>query len=111
MFKRPLTLLALLSLQFHAISQEIPQPRSYVAYQVSEKPIVDGQLNESAWQAADWSEPFLDIQGPDLPTPNQLTQMKMLWDQEYLYIGVKLYEKTSGPLILKENPSSFMRMT
>ncbi|MBI0400686.1 carbohydrate-binding family 9-like protein [Cyclobacterium marinum] len=93
MFKRPLTLLALLSLQFHAISQEIPQPRSYVAYQVSEKPIVDGQLNESAWQAADWSEPFLDIQGPDLPTPNQLTQMKMLWDQEYLYIGVKLYEK------------------
>lgn len=93
MFKKPLSLLALLSLTFNVFSQDIPQPRSYVAYQVTEKPIIDGQLNETTWQDADWSEPFLDIQGPDLPTPNQLTQMKMLWDQENLYIGVKLNEK------------------
>ena len=78
MFKQILLFISLSLLNFNAFSQDIPQAKGYVAYQVTERPIVDGLLDETSWQAADWSDPFLDIQGAHLPTPTQLTQMKML---------------------------------
>tara|TARA_R110002096_G_scaffold119088_2_gene257973 strand:+ start:6948 stop:7961 length:1014 start_codon:yes stop_codon:yes gene_type:complete len=71
----------------------LPQAKGYVAYKVSQKPIIDGKLEESNWLAANWSSPFMDIQGTDFPIPNQLTQMKMLWDENFLYIGILLKEK------------------
>lgn len=84
-------LVLILSIQ-ESYSQPTPQPRNYVSYFVAEPPTIDGKLTETCWLEASWSEPFLDIQGPDFPQPEPLTQMKMLWDEEYLYIGVRLEE-------------------
>jgi hypothetical protein len=51
---------------------------------------VDGRLDEPAWQAASWTEDFVDILGPSRPTPRFRTRAKMLWDSTNLYIGVEL---------------------
>jgi hypothetical protein len=72
--------------------QDTPHPQGYVAYQVANKPVIDGLLDDAQWMAANWSEAFQDIRGGDFPAPDQLTQMKMLWDKDFLYIGVKLNE-------------------
>jgi len=76
----------------NAFSQDVPHPQGYVAYQVANKPSIDGLLDDAQWMAANWSEDFQDIRGGDFPEPGQQTQMKMLWDENFLYIGVKLYE-------------------
>ena len=43
-----------------------PHPRGYVAYRADSTPALNGRLDlQPCWQAAPWSEDFLDIQGPE----------------------------------------------
>ncbi|SFE36128.1 Carbohydrate family 9 binding domain-like [Thermophagus xiamenensis] len=72
----------------------IPQfdPRSYVCYKVSSPIVVDGKLNEEAWQLVPWTEPFMDIRGGNFPAPPFETKVKILWDNNFLYIAAQLEE-------------------
>lgn len=67
-------------------------PRTYVCYRTDQPLRIDGRLDEPAWQAAHWSEPFIDIEGPHRPSPPYQTHIKLLWDDTYLYIGADLEE-------------------
>jgi hypothetical protein len=66
-------------------------PRHYEAHK-AQHIIVDGKLDEAAWQAVPWTELFVDIEGAVKPAPRFQTRMKMLWDDNYLYIGAELSE-------------------
>jgi len=67
-------------------------PRSYVAYRTAQPVKVDGRLDEPAWQAAAWTDDFVDIEGPSKPAPRFRTRAKMLWDSTNLYIAAELTE-------------------
>ena len=67
-------------------------PRKYVAYRTPAKLKVDGKLDEAAWNAAAWSEAFVDIQGDAHPRPRFRTRAKMLWDDEYFYVSAEMEE-------------------
>ncbi len=52
---------------------------------------IDADLDKPEWAAAPWSEPFGEIRGADAPLearppPTCVTRMKMLWDDEFLYV-------------------------
>lgn len=68
-------------------------PRSYVCFRMETPPVIDGKLDEKAWKKAPWTQTFVDIEGAKKPTPLQKTKVKMLWDNQYLYIGAVLHEK------------------
>ncbi|MCM4156977.1 carbohydrate-binding family 9-like protein [Gramella sp. AN32] len=65
-------------------------PLSYVAFKTSEEINIDGKASEEAWKLAKWSENFIDIEGVE--TPAYKTNVKMLWDEEYLYFYTKMEE-------------------
>jgi hypothetical protein len=67
-------------------------PRGYVCCRASGPVAIDGRLDEPAWRAAAWSEDFADIEGDSRPRPRYRTRMKMLYDDECLYIGAELEE-------------------
>jgi ketosteroid isomerase-like protein len=67
-------------------------PRGYVCYCAPTAPQIDGKPNEAAWDAAPWSEDFIDIEGSIRPAPRFRTRMKMLWDDKYLYVAASLEE-------------------
>ncbi len=67
-------------------------PKSYDARFVKDAPKLDGKLNDASWDAAPWTDDFLDIQGPALAAPRYRTRAKMLWDNEYFYIAAELQE-------------------
>lgn len=67
-------------------------PRSYVCRRASCPIPIDGDLDKEVWNSADWSEDFVDIEWPEKPDPPLQTRMKMLWDEDLLYIGAKLEE-------------------
>lgn len=68
-------------------------PRQTVCYRAASRPTIDGKLDEVSWRAAEWSEPFIDIQGPaHVPQPRFRTRTKTLWDDEFLYIAAELEE-------------------
>jgi hypothetical protein len=67
-------------------------PRSYVCYRAPAPLTIDGRLDEAAWAAVPWTEPFVDIEGNAKPAPRLRTRAKMLWDDQYFYVGAQLEE-------------------
>ena len=55
---------------------------------------LDGDLSKPFWQQADWLSGFHDIEGDALPRPWKETRVKVLWDEEALYIGAELSDDT-----------------
>ena len=74
-----------------ALLLDVP-PRNYVCYRLAEPLEIDGRLDEDAWQRVPWTEDFVDIEGDRMPLPLHRTRAKMVWDDEYLYIGFELEE-------------------
>jgi hypothetical protein len=68
------------------------QPRNYVCYMTAESIEIDGKMSEDAWQRADWTEAFVDIEGNSRPTPRLATHARMLWDSNYFYIAAQMEE-------------------
>jgi hypothetical protein len=65
-------------------------PRRAICYRAPAAPSIDGRLTEPAWQAAPWSDGFVDIDG--MRRPSLSTRVKMLWDDGHFYIGAELEE-------------------
>lgn len=77
------------SAQVHLINQF---PRTYVTYKTTSQIVMDGHLDEAAWQTAPWTEAFTNIEGDKKLAPLYRTRAKMLWDDNYLYIAAQLEE-------------------
>ena len=67
-------------------------PKGYLCYRAAGPIQVDGRLDEAAWQTAPWTDPFVDIEGDVKPKPRFQTRVKMLWDDQFFYVGALLEE-------------------
>jgi len=69
------------------------KPRTYVCKRATLPPQIDGKLDKPFWDNAPWSDEFEDIRwNSAAPAPYHRTRMKMLWDDNALYIGAYLEE-------------------
>lgn len=53
-----------------------------------------GDLDKEFWQQGEWITEFHDIEGDSLPRPWKKTRVKVLWDDEALYVGAQLWDDT-----------------
>ncbi len=83
-------LLMLVGVRVDAAAQD--SARRYVCYRTAAAPVIDGRLDEPSWQRAAWSDPFVDILGDTVPAPPFRTRVKLMWDDDFLYIGAELEE-------------------
>ena len=96
--KRIISLLALFAAVAGTASAQndyrplLTEPRTYDCFRTTDKIRIDGRLNESSWQRAATTEPFVDICGEGHPAPAKQTSVRMLWDDRFLYIGAVLEE-------------------
>lgn len=67
-------------------------PQGYVCLRAPGAATIDGRLDKPFWRHAPWTEPFVDIEGPTKPAPRFRTRAKMLWDEQFFYIGAELEE-------------------
>jgi hypothetical protein len=65
-------------------------PRRAICHRTATPLRIDGKLDERAWRATSWSDPFVDIEG--VRRPPLATRVKMLWDDEFFYFGAVLEE-------------------
>lgn len=69
------------------------EKRSMQSYRVSSTaPIIDGNLEEAAWQGVEWSSDFIQFEPEPLAETPFKTQVKTLYDDRNLYIGVRCYD-------------------
>lgn len=83
------------------------EPRGYLVHRAAEAVVVDGRLDDAAWQAVPWTEPFVDIEGDLRPQPRFETRARMLWDDDYLYLGVTMEEPHVWGSITERNAVIF----
>ena len=76
----------------HVFEQLPFAPKRAIVYRAAQPLRIDGRLDEGAWNAAAWSDAFVDIEGDLEPKPPLLTRVKMLWDDQYFYFGADLEE-------------------
>lgn len=67
-------------------------PKHYICYRTNGEISIDGKLDEKEWDLVDWTDTFVDIEGDKQPLPYHKTKVKMLWDDNYLYIAAQLEE-------------------
>ncbi len=67
-------------------------PARYVVWRAAGPLSIDGKLDEASWRIVPWTDPFVDIVGPGRPAPRFDTRAKMLWDDEYFYVAVRMEE-------------------
>ena len=72
------------------------------ALRISEAPVIDGKLNDRAWEDANIANDFVMFRpGDGDPEPkNQKTEVKIIYDNQAIYIGAYLYDA---------NPDKIMR--
>ncbi|MDW8104841.1 MAG: carbohydrate-binding family 9-like protein [Armatimonadota bacterium] len=72
--------------------ETVTHPRHYICYRARKPIVIDGKLDDDAWRDAAWTEDFVDIEGDVRPRPRFRTRAKMLWDDQYFYVGAEMEE-------------------
>jgi hypothetical protein len=84
------------------------QPSSHYLCYRAEIPVrIDGVPDDPAWADAEWSSDFVDITGKPSLKPAYQTRVKMLWDDEYLYVAAELKEPHIWGTIRKKDAVIF----
>jgi len=77
---------------FNGLENLFTTPRNYIVHYTKTPPVIDGDINDSTWNQAAWTDEFQDIEGDKKPHPALRTQVKMLWGDSCIYIAAKLQE-------------------
>ena len=74
---------------------ELPPKKSYATKMIvgTEPPIIDGELNDPAWQTVEWGGDFI-LREPEYGlTPKAKTAFKILYDAKNLYISFRCFDE------------------
>ena len=71
--------------------QVFAQP-AYDCRRTTKAPKIDGRLDEKVWRKANVIDKLVDICGGEQPKPRQATSIRMLYDDQNLYIGAEMEE-------------------
>ena len=95
---------------FSGLEQLFTEPKSYTLFQALNPLTIDGSLDEKSWTDAPWTDYFIDIEGESKPMPSYKTRVKMIWDDQFLYIAAQMEEPhiwanpiPKGDIIFKDN--------
>lgn len=69
-----------------------PGGKRMVATEIDEEIAVDGSLSEEAWTRADVVSDFLQREPVEGATPSERTEAMILYNDEFLYVGFRLYD-------------------
>jgi len=83
MFKQLMITFLIVSIFFFNLQSQ--ETREYVVKKTNSRLVIDGKLTEPEWEAAALTERFVIYY--DGSVTNLSTQAKLLWDDEFLYIG------------------------
>lgn len=72
--------------------------RVYFATRIDKRPKIDGKLNDACWEKGLWSGGFTQQVPNQGKNPSQETEIKILYDNDNLYVAFKCYDKGPGEI-------------
>ena len=73
--------------------------KKYVTTALTGTITLDGIPNEEAWNAVEWGGDFIQNQPNEGAAPSQPTAFKILYDDKFLYIGYRCFDKAPDSII------------
>lgn len=82
-------------------------PKLVTATFTESKIIIDGELNEPAWQTAGLATDFIQKDPSEGKPASERTEVRILYDHENLYFGFYCYDRTPGEIIIRDITRDF----
>jgi hypothetical protein len=67
----------------------------------TEKPKIDGKLDDACWQTGDWAGDFTQWIPNEGGKPSQPTKVKILYDDKNIYVAIRAYDNEPGKIVRK----------
>lgn len=83
---------ATIQLAFAQEQTEIQQKNYYTQRIIGDAPRIDGIIDEDSWNSVQWSGGFTQIDPDHGAEPSQQTAIKILYDNEHLYVAIRAYD-------------------
>jgi uncharacterized protein DUF5916/cellulose/xylan binding protein with CBM9 domain len=64
----------------------------YLTRRADVAPVLDGRLDDAAWQSVEWSGEFVQREPADGQPPTRQTRFKVLYDDHALYFGFRAFD-------------------
>ena len=74
------------------LAQSEAPHRTYLTQRIESRPVVDGRLDDEAWNAVEWTGGFVQREPVDGAAPSAETEFKVVYDDEALYIAVRAHD-------------------
>jgi hypothetical protein len=65
----------------------------------SAPPEIDGKLNDECWKIGEWTGNFTQWIPKEKGVPSQKTELKILYDDENLYVAIRAYDKEPDKIL------------
>ncbi len=76
-----------------------PEKKSYTTGRIDGRPpIIDGRLDDESWAKRGWEGGFIQSQPYEGREPSEKTAFKILYDEKYIYVGVRAYDSQPGTI-------------
>tara|TARA_R110002020_G_scaffold1998_2_gene9155 strand:+ start:17046 stop:19697 length:2652 start_codon:yes stop_codon:yes gene_type:complete len=62
-------------------------------------PVLDGLLDDSAWDVVEWAGDYIENNPDENTPPSFQTKFKIVYDSDFLYIGVRCYDKQPDSIV------------
>ncbi|MCD4768631.1 MAG: carbohydrate binding family 9 domain-containing protein, partial [Bacteroidales bacterium] len=86
-------MIALLVLSVYTTAQELPK-RIYKAYRIEKAPVINGDIDDNAWQSGEWTGDFIQHEPYEGKDPSQPTEFKICYDDLHMYVAIKAYDSS-----------------
>jgi hypothetical protein len=89
------------SLITYAQEASKPEKRIYTTNEVSTEnaPVIDGLINDSAWDTVEWSSDYVENQPDNGTPPTEQTKFKILYDDKNLYVIFRCYDSEPDKIV------------
>jgi hypothetical protein len=71
------------------------------------RPKIDGKLDDPCWQDASVIRDFTQVEPKEGAQPSERTEVRIVHDRDYLWIGVRCFDREPGKIIAKQMQRDF----
>jgi len=97
--KRIFTTIFLLTMLFPLLFGQDPEKKQYTATQIITPPVINGILDDEAWQTGAWASGFKQNQPFNGRDETQRTEFKIVFDDNNIYVAIKAYDTSPDSIV------------
>ena len=81
------------------VQAQAPEKKLYTATRITSPPVINGSLDDAAWQSGTWLDDFTQNQPYSGRPASQRTEFNILFDDNYLYVAIKAFDTSPDSIV------------